>query len=207
MAVDLGAITLDLDILKTIFCHLLWTKYWCYIGMLFCPHGLWPWEIWLWPWNSCGSLSVQINDATLAGLSVIDCPWWVGAHRGVIFLCDLWPWRYDLELGNLVAPTVSSIMMLHWHLWICCLLVNGRCPGHAIFSLGLSALEIWPWPWKSCDSCCVQHIYYIGQLGYVEYPWGVGVHGHVILPQNLWPWSYSFEHKGGGHWLSFGWLV
>ena len=46
-----------------------------------------------------------------------------GTHEGqvcmsmVFCLHDLW--RYDLDLGYLVAAAVSSTLTLHWPIWIC----------------------------------------------------------------------------------------
>ena len=65
---------------------------------------------------------------------------------------------------------------------------------HVILVVRPVILELWPWPWKYCGICCVQHIVDVISASLdMDYPWVVGVHGHFFFA--LWPlpWRYDLD--------------
>ena len=77
--------------------------------------------------------------------------------------CDLCRRRYDFDLGNLMAASVSSVFLCYIGQFGCVKHPSGvsvhlwACHFAPVTSVNLQALELWPWVWKSwkkCDSWC-----------------------------------------------------
>ena len=121
----------------------------------------------LWPWTSDLDLAKLVAAAVIYFLMLCKPVWVCGsAMMGSCVWArhsthvTIWFWNYVLERGknlrdiekNLKAPSVADVL-------VCGLSIRVGLHGYVVLPQWPLTLDIWPWPFKSCGSCFVQHIY------------------------------------------------
>ena len=130
--------------------------------------------------------------------------------------CDLWPWHYNLDFAILENTAVSSVLIPMWPIGACEPPMGVDVHRHGTLVVWPLILELWLWPWDSCDHCCIHGIdasLYSWTTGecqmYMPYMcmeiWSCDL-GHWTLELWLWPWDSVFlmvmdPPVMGPHWL------